>query len=227
MSICPNHELISAYIDNEVPPEFSAMIASHLKTCSKCRAVYNTYHSVDTTMQRLGNEIPVPDFSSSFDCLMQKRAAVIHEKQGGVSVRSWFYSSVNVPVPLVAASLLLFVLMPLFFFLKIESSLESVQDSFKTIMPVSVEKQLRIPSRAFYVSPDTPRGVLIECQLPQKDFIKKAKLFPVREFTQFYLRNATFAASQSGMQIKLPISQFSLQLSTEPAAEFQQKIIRR
>lgn len=227
MSTCPNHELISAYIDNEVPSEFSAMIAAHLEVCPKCRAVYTAYHSIDTTMKHLGDAAPMPDFSSSFDRLMIRRAAVVNEKHESNIVSSWFYASVKVPVPLIAAAVLLFVLVPLFFFLKIESSLGAAQDPFKLVMPVSVEKTLRIPERECYVSPDLSSESLAVYQFPSKDFIKNTKLFPVREFTQFYLKNPTFADSQSGMQKKLPLSEFPLQLSQETTAEFQPKIMHR
>lgn len=151
MFTCPDHELISAYIDNEVPAEFSAMIAAHLEKCPKCRAIYNTYQSIEAQMQELDNTTPVPDFSSSFQSLMLRRAAVINEKHELNTARSWFYTSVKVPVPLIAAAVALFVLMPLLLFLKIEHTLDAAQDSFKPIVPISLEKQLQIPSLEFCV----------------------------------------------------------------------------
>ncbi|MGP1593962.1 MAG: anti-sigma factor family protein [Treponema sp.] len=226
MSICPDHELLSAYIDNEVPAEFSAMIAAHLENCAACRAAYNTYQSMETHIQQLGNEIPIPDFSSSFESLMLRRAAVINEKHELNTARSWFYTSVKVPVPLIAAAVTLFVLMPLFFFLKIESTLGAAQDSFKPIVPVSLEKQLQIPQLEFYVVTETPEDALIDYKLPPKEFIKNTKLFPVREFTQFYIKNPTFTAVNPAAQIKLPFPEFSLQPPAEISPEFKQKVIR-
>ncbi|MGP1454221.1 MAG: anti-sigma factor family protein [Treponema sp.] len=183
MSTCPNKELFSAYLDGEIPSPWKERLADHLQKCYECQKRYDSYQKLHTLMQRYAFPSE-KDFVQSFSLLATKRKMALRRKKSDAKKmkKHWIHSSVSVPAPACAAALLLLVFMPVFFFMRKEPHKAPLStDSFKPIIPVSLEQQHRIRqlhSSGLY-SNDIPYSFL------QKRIISE-ELFTIGDFMMLY-----------------------------------------
>lgn len=138
MSTCPDKDLYSVYIDGELSSPWKEKLESHLKNCSKCKAILDSYIKIKNRLRN--TEIPELDIEKSFLKLCKKR-----KHKSPKAPTSWFYKSVKVPLPaLVAAALFLFVFTPIIIFNTRQPSQSAeglIVSNFKPIMPVSTAIQ--------------------------------------------------------------------------------------
>ena len=206
MSTCPNKDLLSAYIDGELTFPWKETIERHLQDCEVCHKVYAQYATVDRYMQELAAEASL-DTAASFEKLLVKRNTVLQNKlanpkrRWGVSIaEQWFFSSIRVPVPAAAAAILVFVLLPLILFFKVEHTVNSVaaaQSSFTPIIPVSIEKQKPIAE--------------IDYGITQASGTQSYAVSTKAEFTRLYSKDETlFQPVDSTVDLKISSSSFPL-----------------
>ena len=217
MSTCPNKDLLSAYIDGEIPFPWKGTIEQHLQQCVACKKIYGQYELVHHYMQKptAGAEF---DAGASFAKLLEKRNAVLQnklqaqERRWGLnSGERWFSSSIRIPVPAAAAAVLLFVLMPIALFFKIESTVNTVaaaQSSFTPIIPVSIEKQNPITEMDYGITQtNNNQGYAVSA----KTINTNAKFFRVGKFARLYSKNEDlFQPVQYRVDLKLSSSLFPL-----------------
>lgn len=100
---CPNPELLSAFFDGEVEPPWSERIREHVDECDHCRTRLARLES----LKRLLHSDREPSMEDSLQRSRQrlKRELPVHAFRG---VRFW-RARVSVPLPAIAATLLLFV----------------------------------------------------------------------------------------------------------------------
>ena len=217
MSTCPNKDLLSAYIDGELTFPWKETIERHLQDCEVCHKVYAQYATVNRCMQELAAEASL-DTAASFEKLLIKRNAVLQNKlanpkrRWGVSIaEQWFFSSIRVPVPAAAAAILVFVLLPLILFFKVEHTVNSVaaaQSSFTPIIPVSIEKQKPIAEIDYGI---TQASGTQSYAVSTKAVNTNAKFFTVGEFTRLYSKDETlFQPVDSTVDLKISSSSFPL-----------------
>lgn len=135
MSTCPDKILYSVYIDEELLPKQKEILEAHLSECTKCRKIVESYKKIK---QEISTEQSFNlNLEESFFRLEAKRKSSKKEKK----IASWFYKSVRIPVPLVAAAALtVFVFTPLFLINQNRKNIynrEVVVYNFKPIIPVS------------------------------------------------------------------------------------------
>ena len=217
MSTCPNKDIFSAYTDGELASPWKETIELHLKKCSVCRDIYEHYDVLNRCIKAASAE-PVFDTEASFTRLLAKRDIALAVKQaqkkrwGRTTGVHWFYSSIHIPIPAVAAAVFVFVLMPLVFFLKAEYTVASVaafQSSFTPILPVSLEKQMSISEMDYGVcaSRDSQEAAL----LTKSVLNTNTKLFMVGEFARLYSKDGhLFRPVQSAVDLKITSSSFPL-----------------
>jgi len=145
MSTCPNKDLYSVYIDDELPSPWKEKLEAHLKDCSKCREVVSSYRILRLKIEEA--KIPALDMDGSFLKLYAKRMELLDKAELGeknLSAEkphgSWFTKSVKIPIPAIAAAaLFLFVFTPILI-VNTKKSVEYVEVSpsnFKPLVPVS------------------------------------------------------------------------------------------
>lgn len=216
MSTCPNNDLLSAYIDDELPSPWREKLERHLCDCSVCRDVYGRYAAIHRRIQAVSNEHTL-DTAASFARLLEKRNLALELKQkaqnkrwGVATGENWFFSSIRVPVPAVAAAVLLFVLMPLMLFFQMEHTVNSAaaQSSFTPILPVPLEKQI---SEIDYGISHTHKSDSRDYVLSAKAVNTGVKLFTVGEFARLYSANDDmFQPVHSAVDLKISSSLFPL-----------------
>lgn len=77
MSICPDKDLYSVYVDGELPSPWKEKLEAHLNDCAECRAVVNSYRNLSLKLATAG--APELDIESSFLRLCEKRQAALNK----------------------------------------------------------------------------------------------------------------------------------------------------
>ena len=52
MSTCPELDLISVYLDEELPRQYEQKLEKHIETCAECQAVYKTFKDSSNILQQ-------------------------------------------------------------------------------------------------------------------------------------------------------------------------------
>ena len=110
MSFCPNKDVHSIYLDNEMPEIYVAEYEAHLKNCPKCQAELNKLKRVHTLLREdsASIEFSQEKMDDSFKRLEMKLS---YSKNTGRS-RNRVYENVRTFVPLAAAAAILAVVLP-------------------------------------------------------------------------------------------------------------------
>lgn len=212
MSTCPNKELWCAYADDEIDSPWKEQLERHLQECGMCRKIYDRYTLVGRCMrQEAVCGCPI-DYSQSFTKLLAKKEAMFADKRKAQKntlfrhTKRWFYASIRVPVPVAVAAVLLFVLMPLVLFFRIEKTVISANNSFVPVFPVSLEK-------SHYPFNEPHSGLIGGAvqyggySVPNKTCATNTKIFTVSEFTSLYSEDDTiFAPAELGFDLKISLS---------------------
>lgn len=151
MSTCPDSDLFSAYVDGEVPSPWSEKLEKHIASCSKCAERTNRYKYLHHALS-LEQIEPTLDIDQSFARLMARRSAKSSSKKR--FVLEWVHRSVKVPLPAIAAVLLLAIILPSWFSFragirtnpslkKASSGLASVsENTYETLLAPAMESEL-------------------------------------------------------------------------------------
>ncbi|MFP4383014.1 MAG: anti-sigma factor family protein [Spirochaetia bacterium] len=106
--MCLDNELISAYMDGEVPQPWKDKIKDHLADCSGCRHKAEKYRQVDALIS-LSNQI-------SEDRVAASKASVKAKIHGQLKYAKWesksvWNKTVSVPIPVAAAAVILMLML--------------------------------------------------------------------------------------------------------------------
>jgi len=83
---CKDANLLSALMDDELPPEDSAAVRRHLETCPGCRDRYAALMRTDATIKGMAALEPSPDFDRTF---WRKVADLEDRGKSRAWLRSW------------------------------------------------------------------------------------------------------------------------------------------
>ena len=103
--MCPDRELLSAYMDGEVPSPWKERIAEHLASCAKCSAVVRDYGSLSENLASApcpGEAGIVERGRTRFEAELASRAAV--PRRASLSHFERGQRMISVPLPLAAAA---------------------------------------------------------------------------------------------------------------------------
>jgi anti-sigma factor RsiW len=114
--MCPDRDLISAYVDGEVPSPWNERIEEHLGSCAKCSALASSYVELGT---RLREELSAGELESlarlrpRVEALLGGLSAVEPETKAPrvAYSRKSLRRSISLPLPLAAAAVLLVLLL--------------------------------------------------------------------------------------------------------------------
>ena len=76
MSTCPDFDLYSVYLDNELPEQYKESLESHLAECEKCREKFNTMKAVHEALSNDSANIVISEkaLEDSFAKLQARRS---------------------------------------------------------------------------------------------------------------------------------------------------------
>jgi hypothetical protein len=111
--MCPDHELISVYLDGELPSVWKEKMESHLSSCPSCRKRLESYQDLSARLASLSTSMPISEETSAAqnrvwqalqrDATSERRAA--NPRPFGALWRR----TVSVPLPAAAAAAVMFV----------------------------------------------------------------------------------------------------------------------
>ena len=123
MSICPDKNLYSAYVDGEVPSPWKEKLEEHLASCENCRAVVSRYKALNCAVKKADEGTPAvtDDFlASSFKELSPRwelaAEKAIAERANAPAASSRKYAPLHYFA--VAAMFLVVAFVPAFFVVK-------------------------------------------------------------------------------------------------------------
>jgi anti-sigma factor RsiW len=112
--MCPDHDLISAYVDGEVPSPWRERLDEHIAVCPDCTALVSSYARLGERLRAefvIDEAEPLARGRSRLDALLEALPA----KDASPRVRdgSWkvWRRSVSLPLPLAAAAAALVILL--------------------------------------------------------------------------------------------------------------------
>ncbi len=76
MSTCPDLDLYSVYLDNELPEQYKESLESHLAECSECRKKFDKMKSIHEILATDSSQIVISDkaLENSFEKLQARRS---------------------------------------------------------------------------------------------------------------------------------------------------------
>ncbi len=83
---CKDETLLSALMDDELPPEHCAAVRRHLETCPACQRRYTALLRTDAMVKGMAPLEPSPDFDRGF---WRKIAELEDRGRGRARFRSW------------------------------------------------------------------------------------------------------------------------------------------
>ncbi|MDR0554998.1 MAG: zf-HC2 domain-containing protein [Treponema sp.] len=102
--MCPDREIVSVYLDNELPSPWKEKMEAHLADCPGCRARLDRYRLVS---QALREEVPALE-EATRERVWKTIGAGRTDSMVFTAVRRVWRGSVTVPVPVIAAAAALF-----------------------------------------------------------------------------------------------------------------------
>ncbi len=110
MSTCPDPDLYSAYVDNEVPSPWKEKLEAHIASCPDCRNRTDRYLNLKKSIGAGTAVLSGVDLEDSFSRLAARRQFAAPS-----SVPAWSRLTVRIPVPALAALFLAAVFLPAYF----------------------------------------------------------------------------------------------------------------
>ena len=111
--VCPDHQIISLYLDRELPSPWKEKMENHLKNCPECRAVLSGYMKLG---EHLSN-VPAESIEAAQDRVWQKLSEQRAQRTGSDYLRvvrrpqkKIWNRSITLPLPLAAAAAVVIII---------------------------------------------------------------------------------------------------------------------
>lgn len=132
--MCPDKQIISSYVDNEIPSPWNKTIQDHIASCSDCKKIFDTYSKLRCVI----SSKPLPDFSSSSEKVLANIQAHVSTLKPSI-----WKLNISIPIPLAVAAMAFIAFLIGFAFVKPQNGsmnqfASNTTDSIPTIAtPVS------------------------------------------------------------------------------------------
>jgi len=209
MSTCPDSDLYSAYIDDEVPSPWKEKLEAHIHSCPKCKKMTDRYLKLHAFIST-GMEIrTVPDFEASFERIAERRKEVLAAmgKKTPINYLAWTRQSVKIPLTAFAAMFLAAVFLPTFFIIRSTSSSKSSiselsmqKASLQAIAANGYQNQHTLSSLNQVYSPDLSSKVL----QTQAVSSSQKTVFTMVDFARQFAANQNLFSDADIIIIKMP-----------------------
>jgi Predicted transmembrane transcriptional regulator (anti-sigma factor) len=117
--MCPDRDLVSAYIDGEIPSPWKERLEEHFSSCADCAALVARYRALGMSLRSDGSEAVALAAAQErgrqrLDALLSSapaaRPALHSGTRRGSTLHSWG-RSINMPIPFAAAAAVLVLLL--------------------------------------------------------------------------------------------------------------------
>lgn len=105
--MCPDRDLVSAYVDGEMPSPWAERLEEHLRSCPDCAALAVGYSALG---ERLRSELSGGE-AEAFERGRLRFEALLASRPAATAERVPFRRSVSLPLPLAVAAAFLVVLL--------------------------------------------------------------------------------------------------------------------
>ncbi|MDR1278548.1 MAG: zf-HC2 domain-containing protein [Treponema sp.] len=188
--MCPDRQILSVYLDGELPSPWKEKLENHLGSCARCREKLEAYRNMSCLLGKTGNAGPETARERVW-LRLQTRAGGAFPRSGNLWRRN-----VSVPLPVAAAAAIFFIALgalvfrQLFFTGPAQEGAMAAGVDLRNVVPVSdmngiwqyLGSQdtgdiviLRLPESRNFMSSGEPR-ILKAAELPAK----YPRGFPVR-----------------------------------------------
>lgn len=172
MSTCPNKDIHSLFIDNELPEPYKSQFKTHINTCEQCENQQKIYQNIHSLLQNDKEAIFLSedDIQNGYERLQAK----LHYKRTiGTERTSPFLYAMQKSVPFVAAALLALAILP---FYNTKNSQQSSRVATQTLTPSLRENTLLAAHNNPYIkqirsarnkySYKKPQAVMVQGNIP-------------------------------------------------------------
>jgi hypothetical protein len=118
MSTCPDSDLYSAYIDGEVPSPWREKLEAHIASCPRCKALAERFSALHRAVSSGQPSLQKAELEASWARLCARReiaVAAIRSRRERRAYPDWTRVSVRLPLPALAAMLLVVLALPVWF----------------------------------------------------------------------------------------------------------------
>jgi len=151
--MCPDRQILSLYLDGELPSPWKGKMESHLQSCQKCRAVLAGYRNIGANLKNTGHEdVSGETIQAAQDRVWKKITAPqlvisgknvppVSNRKRRLGAKKIWNRNVTLPLPAAAAG----VVIILFIFLALMGINRSSQPVSQDIIARIVDDQGIVP----------------------------------------------------------------------------------
>ena len=164
MSTCPDSDLYSAYIDGEVPSPWKERLEVHIASCPRCKALAERFAALHRAVSSGQPGLQNAELEASWARLSARRemtVAALRSRRERRVYPDWTRASVRLPLPALAAMLLVALALPAWFTFR-DMSDETGHGQIRTLADLTAARTDMSPlltsfdSSATVYSPDLP-----------------------------------------------------------------------
>lgn len=172
--MCPDEEILSAYVDGELSARWKKQVEDHLRGCRHCSALVEGYQSLSTLLHEHDLDVTKDMHDRVFHDIIVRRRAV----------RAWplWTRRVSLPVPLAAAAALFVVVVVVYLLAGgLPSSRSAIAVADEIIIPPE-NLEVRTLEEAIRVFESQNAHIEVYIQLPEeKNFQRVGEPLLIRE----------------------------------------------
>lgn len=166
MSTCPDKSLYSAYVDDEVPSPWKEKLESHISVCPQCQKKIEKYKGLKSALRVNTPSLSTETLEASFAkiCAYRTQVQQAQTKNNNHNLSGWFQLSVRMPLPILAAILLVAIVFPSVI---VATNIQMTNKTLVSAPPVTTGTQVHLlttdktPKAQLSVySPDLPVSML-------------------------------------------------------------------
>ncbi|MBN2533981.1 MAG: zf-HC2 domain-containing protein [Spirochaetales bacterium] len=183
--MCPEHEILSAFYDGEIPFPWNEQIKRHLASCKECSQKLETYKTIQTRLLQDSE----PDFTPSMQRVRNRISLIKHNIRHRKT--PFYRKKISLPVPFVTVAAAVLVLIgSLFVFTMMKTGSSSVnivtykEDGTRTEVKITAKnvKEIETLLNALEYN-STPNEVIIKLPEGSNEFrVGEPKLIRVMNY---------------------------------------------
>lgn len=157
MSTCPDSDLYSAYIDGEVPSPWKERLEAHIASCPRCKALAERFAALHRAVSSGQPGLQNAELEASWARLSARRemaVAALRSRRERRVYPDWTRASVRLPLPALAAMLLVALALPAWFALRGESARPD-DGQFDTLSELAAARAGISPTLTSFDGPST------------------------------------------------------------------------
>ena len=108
--MCPNHQMLSLYFDDELPSPWKEKMESHLKGCPECRAVLEGYGFIGKHLDDVSDETIRRAQERVWDKIISPDINASPQKKQVIYRHGAWNRSITLPLPAAAAAAVLIII---------------------------------------------------------------------------------------------------------------------